>query len=416
MNIVHSDAIFRVEPGTTPNYNQHNSMMKLVDTIEKVRLAAERECYLTEHLQYLFAVKHLEMYGPSSPNEGLFDPTQQDVKTDFQKQNVRDFLMADTYLLRGWVAINDWTAPFLRISYRGGPTSRLASAAGNRLGNRIKLWLKVGSVSSPSLISVPYNPETHRYEVELWGYGGDGLLGQLDTRGRAAIDRGELLLRTDLLRGRLDDFARDGMSDKYVVQVMPESTMHPILPLHIEIAWTDEEERVWDSQGGSNYHYEFNMLLRGWDNYLGVGMSANPHGGIGYLEYRNLLSNYGRYAGRGELGRALEAWNFDAFGRKDHGNRREDFFALEYMDLHILKGNAGIGLHRHRDNQEAFFLMEGRGLMVVGDWCKSNERERCFEVRTLRPGHMAMLKGGNLHGLINVLDEDAALLMFGGYD
>lgn len=54
--------------------------------------------------------------------------------------------------------------------------------------------------------------------------------------------------------------------------------------------------------------------------------------------------------------------------------------------------------------------------MVVGDWCKLPERERCFEIRTLLPGNLAMLKGGQLHGLMNLLDEDASLFMFGGYD
>ena len=34
------------------------------------------------------------------------------------------------------------------------------------------------------------------------------------------------------------------------------------------------------------------MLLRGWDNYMQVGVSGNPHGGIGFLHYRNLMSNY----------------------------------------------------------------------------------------------------------------------------
>lgn len=87
---------------------------------------------------------------------------------------------------------------------------------------------------------------------------------------------------------------------------------------------------------------------------------------------------------------------------------------VDYMDLHILKPNCGIGLHRHRDNQEVFFMIEGEGLMVVGDWNKFPER--CFEIRTLLPGHLAMLKGGNLHGLMNTTDENISLFMFGGYD
>ena len=90
--------------------------------------------------------------------------------------------------------------------------------------------------------------------------------------------------------------------------------------------------------------------------------------------------------------------------------------SVDYMDLHILKPECGIGLHRHRDNQEVFLMMSGRGFMVVGDWVKMDNRERCFEVRTLRAGSLVMLKGGNLHGLMNSTDEDCSLFMFGGYD
>lgn len=87
--------------------------------------------------------------------------------------------------------------------------------------------------------------------------------------------------------------------------------------------------------------------------------------------------------------------------------------AIDYMDLHILKPECGIGIHRHRDNQEIFFLLSGVGIMVMGDW---NQFERCFEIRTMTAGSFSLLKPGNLHALFNVTDEDIALLMFGGYD
>jgi mannose-6-phosphate isomerase-like protein (cupin superfamily) len=128
------------------------------------------------------------------------------------------------------------------------------------------------------------------------------------------------------------------------------------------------------------------------------------------------MSNYGQYQGLHELGRTIEPWNFDASGRKVPAERREEFFTVDYMDLHIVKPGCGIGLHRHRDNQEVFLLMEGRAFMVVGDWCRMPNRERCIEVRTLTAGHMALLKGGNLHALINPTDEYLSLFMFGGYD
>lgn len=414
MEILHTDSIFRVPPGISPNYSRENPLLRLLSLVEKAQFGAEREHYLMEQVQYLFPYEWLELYGPSAPDTDLLDPTRQDNKIDFQKQNVKEFRATDTFVVRGLVTTEDWTGPFLRLSYRGGPDSKLSAAAGHRLLDRIKVWIRINGVTA--LLPVPYNPLSDRYEIELWGYPGSDLRSRLGAKGRAALDRGELLIRTDLIRGTQSSFGRDGMDDKYMVEVARENSMHPILPLHFEVAWTDNDERVWDSQDGRNYQYEFNMILRGWDHFLGVGISPNPHGGVGFLEYRNLASNYGRYAGSKDLGRSLEWWNFDAFGRKDHGNRREPFLAVDYMDLHILKGNCGIGLHRHRDNQEVFFMMEGQGYMVIGDWCKMPERERCFEIRTLRAGHFAMLKGGNLHALMNPSDEDLQLFMFGGYD
>jgi hypothetical protein len=56
------------------------------------------------------------------------------------------------------------------------------------------------------------------------------------------------------------------------------------------------------------------------------------------------------------------------------------------------------------------------GLMVIGDGAKLPNRERCLEVRTLKPRHLALLKGVNLHSLINPSDKVLMLFMFGGYD
>jgi len=250
MEIIHSDSIFRVEPGTQPNYGSGNPMLKLLGLMERVQLAAEREYYVMGQTQYLFPFDFLELYGPAAPASDVLDPTQQDNKTDFQKQNVRNFNTADTHLVRGLVTAGDWTGPFLHLSYRGGPDSKLSAAAGHQLGERIKLWLKVGSVATPTLIPVPYNPAADRYEVELWGFPGGDLRSRLDEKGRGALDRGELLVRNDLIRGSAADFRREGLNDRYMVEVAPDNSLHPILPLHVEVAWADDGQRVWDSQGG----------------------------------------------------------------------------------------------------------------------------------------------------------------------
>jgi oxalate decarboxylase/phosphoglucose isomerase-like protein (cupin superfamily) len=112
----------------------------------------------------------------------------------------------------------------------------------------------------------------------------------------------------------------------------------------------------------------------------------------------------------------VEPWQFDAMGHKAAAERSERFFSIDYVDLHILKNNCGIGLHRHRDNQEIFFLLDGQAVMVTGDWYQFEQRERCFELRTLRAGEFSLLKPGGLHGMMNATDSDIQLLMFGGYD
>lgn len=416
MFIVHSDSVFQLPPGTSPDYNSANPLMRLLDLVARSQLAAERQMYLQPSLQYLFPYDQLELYGPQGSDAGVLDPARQDNKTDFQKQNVKTFLASDTYLVRGWVSVSGWTGPFLKLSYRGGPDSTLSQAANGQLGPAIRLFVKVRDIDSGGWITVPYNDTTHRYEIELWGYPGSDLPALLQDKGRDSLARGELVARPDMIHGQFSDFSRDGLDNQLLTQVHPENAMHPILPLHVETAWSDVTGTHYDSQNGANHQFEFNMIVRGWDSFLSVGVSPNPHGGLGILHYRNLLSNYGRYAGLNELGRQIEPWMFDAFGHKVDAVRQENFFAVDYMDLHILMNNCGIGLHRHRDNQEVFFMVEGQGLMVVGDWCKMPQRERCFEIRTLRSGHFAMLKGGNLHALFNSTDVDIFLFMFGGYD
>jgi hypothetical protein len=413
--IVHSDAVFRVDPGP-PDYDSANPLVRLLGLVERSRLAAEREHYEAQSLQHIFPFNWLELYGPSPPNTDLFDPTQQDVKTDFQKQNVRDFRLGDTRAQRGWLSTGDWRGPFLQLSYRAGPDSALAQAAG-QLGDSIGCVVSVQG-SNPATLRVPYDETTGTYLVELWGRSGDGLRDRLDAAGKAALDAGLLQARPDVVTGGGEDFHRDRVTEADLRSVSPQHAMHPINPLYVDVRWTAAADGSGASDPTSGTtRLGFEMRVRGWDAFLSVGLSPNPHGGVGQLEYRNLFSNYGRYQGSGELARRLEPWNFDAMGGKGHASGdTEPFMAVDYMDLHVLDPACGIGLHRHRDNQEIFLMLDGDGLMVIGDWVDSGTRARSLEVRRLPAGSLALLKGGNLHGLMNPADQRASLFMFGGYD
>jgi mannose-6-phosphate isomerase-like protein (cupin superfamily) len=437
-----------------PDYQDHNPIIRVMTAWAKAELAADREHYTAGTLNFLFPYRDLALYGPKPPNSAVLDPRSQDEKQDFQKQNIADFKLEDCWLARGFAAAGEWDGSFLKLSYSAGPFTRLAEkarAAGRGLGPSIRAWIKVGSTATNGTIVVPYNSRTDRYEIELWAYPNGDLRDRLGEKGQAALDDGVIVADTNLVRGHRDAFLgpaftaeRDQANRKIAETNNPapldminratDHTMHPVLPLRVEVSWADHTGQVWDNNGGSNYAYEFNMLFRGWRNYLQVGQSRHPHGGVGFLEYRNLLSNYfGLEAKRQsvlgdrwapELGRELNTWNFDAQawdgnqarGPKPSGPKLERFLAVDYMDLHLLNARCGIGVHRHRDNQEVFLLLEGSALMLVGDWCRFPGRERAFELRQMEPGDMTICKTGQLHALYNHTDEQIKLFMFGGYD
>ena len=132
--------VLPVPPGTAPNYNTHNPIWKVVQAVEGLDLAAEREYYLADSIQYLFPVTRMALYGPTGADWQVQDPRLQENKNDFQKQNVRHFDLATTYLARGYARAGDWTGPFLHLSHSPGPDSPLngprkrAPAAGCRHG------------------------------------------------------------------------------------------------------------------------------------------------------------------------------------------------------------------------------------------------------------------------------------------
>src|SRR5437868_10428720 len=149
------------------------------------------------------------------------------------------------HVVRGFVAVGDsdppaWVGPFVRLSYRGGFDSRLSAASNHQLGARIHLWLNVGSNAVNQPLVVPYNEASDRYDIELWGYPNADLHDRVDAKARDAMDRGALQSRPDLIRGLASDFDREKLSDQFTYNISPDNTMHPVRPLHLAVAWSDE--------------------------------------------------------------------------------------------------------------------------------------------------------------------------------
>src|SRR5437879_223039 len=176
MTIVSSDKVYPVQPPATIDYKVNNPLARLMSLLQQIDFSAERESYLANLAQYLIPYDYLELYGPADGQWAETDPRKEDNKEDFQKQNVRDFRCTDTWVARGWATTHTdsnpddkdtWTGPFLFLSYRGGPDSKLSQTAAHKLGDKIKLGLNLrGSGSAPFFLYVPYNPLRHHYEFE----------------------------------------------------------------------------------------------------------------------------------------------------------------------------------------------------------------------------------------------------------
>ena len=63
---------------------------------------------------------------------------------------------------------------------------------------------------------------------------------------------------------------------------------------------------------------------------------------------------------------------------------------LKFLHLDVVEPNATIGEHRHTDGEEIYYVLEGRGTMVL-----DGERHE------IGPGDLAVTSAGHSHALIN---------------
>jgi len=176
-----------------------------------------------------------------------------------------------------------------------------------------------------------------------------------------------------------------------VCTVSPDCAMHPLRPLQIEVAWVDESENTGTLRAGRITTTSSTWWSAAGTPYLQGGrqfQSARRKSGV--LHYRICVELL-RIRRQRELGRTVEP----CIRPRPQGSRRAvgGFCSLDYMDLHILKNNCGIGLHRQPRQPGDIFPARRSGGDGYRDWCKSPQRERCFEVRTLQAALLAAQAG-----------------------
>ena len=196
MQIVHSDSVFQVDARHDSEL-QHAAipLLRLHRAAWSAsQLAAEREYYHTESMQYLLPFEFLEMYGPAG--------------ADYQTSSIRNArttrrisrsrtsaisIPATRTLVRGWVTAGrlDRAVPPRLLSRRAwirGSRRRPATS----WAATIKLWIQVGGNVTPALIARALQRGSDRYEIEFWGYPGRDLRGAPGPARHDRFDRGAL--------------------------------------------------------------------------------------------------------------------------------------------------------------------------------------------------------------------------------
>lgn len=75
--------------------------------------------------------------------------------------------------------------------------------------------------------------------------------------------------------------------------------------------------------------------------------------------------------------------------------------AIHFIDYVIMPPGATIGLHQHADNEEIYFILKGKGTMLLDD--------QSYQVS---PGDVIVNRVGGTHGLNNDSQEDIEIFIF----
>lgn len=93
-------------------------------------------------------------------------------------------------------------------------------------------------------------------------------------------------------------------------------------------------------------------------------------------------------------GEGTVAGKIVADGRSNPGRH------LRFMHHDVLPPGTSIGLHPHRDDEEYYYVLRGRGEMTLGE-----------VVHPVGPGDLTAVYPGGRHGLANTGDEDLEILV-----
>ncbi len=371
-----------------PDFDNDNPIVTLTQTARSVPLAAGHEQYHLDSLHYLFP---LESFGIPAD-----DPTLATDGRNSTKQALRRYKLGDYSLVKGWVNYGGGRRNFLNIGYR-------CDSTGNTFAGEVRLTLGVGTLRHE--LPMGYDRGTGCYQLEIWAVqpaSEAALPGSL----RALARDGRLVLDETALPGNPLDYVAERLQGTLWDVGDPDDINHPLRPAGLTLTFHDSHGRV-----DGPHKVAFKMVRRGYDAFRTRRWGNNPHAGTGST--RGTVFYIAGNAEPDGILRSVEPGEPLADGSPAPAAVTERFYTAKYMMLVEFGPSASIGVHRHTDYMDSFWVFRGSGMAVVADAVPIDGTEQTVELRRLRAFEGFIARPGQMHGMLRDTGEELEIFAFG---
>jgi len=358
--------------GAQPDYDRDNPISTLAQRAASISLAGGESLYVRDSLHSLFPLVSfgLPSEDPSIAHDGR--PSTQEA--------LRRYQLGDYYVVKGLLRFGGSPRNFVRVGY--APASRAATP--------LRLEIEIGSVSRK--LTFPFLNESGEYAVEFWSVS-EAALTSLPAEVRAATTGGGVVLDAAFPPGNPLDYQASRLKGTAWETGDPNDVNHPLRPAPLKITIAGSAGPIIGP-----HKLGFKMIRRGFEAFRSDRFSNNTHGGTGTIE--------------GILFYNAEANDPDHIERR-RGAEVERLFPAKYMQYVRFGPGASIGIHRHKENLDAFWVTRGSGLGVVIDAVALDGTERTVELRRLRAFEGMIVRPGQMHGLLRDTEEPLEMFAFG---
>jgi hypothetical protein len=370
--------------GAGPDYDRDNPIVTLTQRARSVRLASEADLYVADSLQYLFP---LASYG--LPSE---DPKLAHDGRGSTQEALRAYKLGPFFAVKGLINFGGTPRNFLKIGY---------SAAGLSGKDQGPLTVEATVNGLARKVAMPFDAAQGCYTVEFWGLA-PSHAADLPASAKAAVDGKRILLDPEFLPGNPLDYQPSRARNTWKAGDEKDIN-HPLRPARIVLTFTTANGKT-----DGPHTVAFKMVCRGFENFVSDHWGNNPHGGTGSTE--SILFYNAESTDPDHILREVAPGHPLANGSPATSATTERFFPVKYMMYVRFGPSASIGIHRHKDFMDSFWVTRGSGMGVVADAVPLDGAEPTVELRHLRAFEGMIARPGQMHGLLR--DTSEPLEMF----